>query len=87
MRAHSKCWLWSKRVGFAPLETAILPKMSGHTPFAELHIMGENYPQVSAFLYFVGIFTHSIYVFYKKRVGITPLEMPILVKTSGTSSD
>ena len=127
---HSKYRLWSKRVGFAPLETAILPKMrgwnptrkpeklenewfcthskrkplrkwvepspleynifpktSGRTPFAELHILGENYPQVSAFLYFVGIFIHSIYGFYKKRVGITPLEMPILVKTSGTSSD
>ena len=29
MRAHSKYRLWSKRVGFAPLETAILPNMSG----------------------------------------------------------
>jgi hypothetical protein len=29
IRAHSKYRLWSKRVGFAPLETAILPKMSG----------------------------------------------------------
>ena len=64
---------WSE----APLEDNIFPRTSGRTPFAELHILGENCPQVSAFLYFVGIFIHSIYGFYKKRVGITPLEMPI----------
>lgn len=84
---HSKQLFCQKWVGKTPLEDNVFPWTSGHTPFAELHIMGENYPQVSAFLYFVGIFIHSIYGFYKKRVGITPLEIPILVKTSGISSD
>ena len=84
---HSKRKPLRKWVEPSPLEYNIFPQTSGRTPFAELHILGENYPQVSAFLYFVGIFIHSIYGFYKKRVGITPLEIPALAKTSGVSSD
>ena len=84
---HSKQLFYRKWVGKTPLEYNIFLWTSGYTPFAKLHIMGGNCPQVSVFLYFIEIFIHSIYGFYKKRVGITPLEIPALAKTSGISSD
>ena len=82
---HSKQLFYRKWVGKTPLEYNIFLWTSGYTPFAKLHIMGGNCPQVSVFLYFIEIFIHSIYGFYKKRVGIIPLEISTLVKTSGSA--
>ena len=84
-------------MGETPLESNILIRTSGYTPFAKLHIMQEHCCKIKIFCTFTDnlptrfitftknewVSAHSKCKLLLKRVGAGPLEVQTFTKTSG----